>query len=58
MGEHATHPTRDRIEELEKALRDVVYEITHLSQRRDDGSHECRISARTLARARAAIYRT
>lgn len=37
------------------ALREMVYETTHLSPVEDDGSHWCRISAGTLAQARAAI---
>lgn len=36
------------------ALRVVIYETTHLSPRRDDGSHDCRISAEALRSARAA----
>jgi hypothetical protein len=37
------------------ALTSMVYETTHLSPRNDDGSHDCRISAATLAAAREAL---
>lgn len=40
---------------LREALREMVYETTHLSQREDDGSHICKISGKTLAMARAAL---
>lgn len=46
---------QDRIEQLEKALREMVYETTHLSPCEDDGSHKCKISGATLAKARAAL---
>ena len=38
-----------------EALRAFIYETTHLSPCRDDGSHDCRISAETLAKGRAAF---
>jgi hypothetical protein len=40
---------------LEIALTNVIYEITHLSLQRDDGSHDCRISGNALAEAREAL---
>jgi hypothetical protein len=40
---------------LRAALTSMVYETTHLSPRNDDGSHDCRISAATLAAAREAL---
>lgn len=47
-----------RVRELEEALREMVYETTHLSSEEDDGSHWCKISNATLARARAALSDT
>jgi hypothetical protein len=44
-----------RIAELEGALREMVYETTHLSPEYDDGSHWCKISKRALEKARAAL---
>lgn len=38
-----------------EALREMVYEATHLSSREDDGSHRCRITGPTLAKARDAL---
>lgn len=43
--------------ELEEALAQFIYETTHLSPLNDDGSHDCRISAECLEKARAAIKR-
>jgi hypothetical protein len=40
---------------LETALANLVYEVTHLSPRNDDGSHDCRISAEALQIAREAL---
>lgn len=40
---------------LAAALEWLVYEITHLSPREDDGSHKCRISGDALERARRAL---
>lgn len=40
---------------LLEALAELVHEVTHLSQREDDGSHWCRITAATLEKARRAI---
>lgn len=40
---------------LRGALRQMVYETTHLSPMEDDGSHKCRISAAALADARSAL---
>jgi hypothetical protein len=44
-----------RSEALEAALREIVYETTHLSVLEDDGSHNCRISKGALDQARAAL---
>ena len=41
--------------DLLAALVVMVYETTHLSPCRADGSHDCRISGDALAKARAAI---
>jgi hypothetical protein len=46
------HPQEQR---LRAALLAMVYEATHLSPERDDGSHDCRISAATLRAAREAL---
>jgi hypothetical protein len=46
---------RNRIEALEKAIRKIIYETTHLSALEDDGSHNCRISKDALDQARAAL---
>ena len=48
----------ERIAELQEALTAFVYETTHLSPCRTDGSHDCRIPAQTLSRARAALTNT
>jgi hypothetical protein len=40
---------------LEKALRNLVHEVTHLSPAEDDGSHWCRITAEALHNAREAL---
>ena len=42
-------------EMLRKALREMVYETTHLSPVQDDGSHWAKISGSALAQARAAL---
>jgi len=39
---------------LREALGELIYEVTHLSPQEDDGSHWCRITGRTLKKARAA----
>ena len=44
-----------RVTKLEGALREMVYEATHLSPQNIDGSHWCKISKRTLDKARAAL---
>ena len=44
-----------RVAKLEGALREMVYEATHLSPQEDDGSHWCKISKGTLEKARAAL---
>lgn len=49
---------RARVETLELALRNMVYETTHLSPAEDDGSHWCRVSSEVLAQARAALNDT
>jgi hypothetical protein len=44
-----------RVKVLEDALREMVYETTHLSPQEDDGSHWAKISAAALGRARTAL---
>jgi len=46
---------RLEIERLRTALREMIYETTHLSPENDDGSHDCRIRATTLRQAREAL---
>ena len=41
--------------QLKAALREMLYEATHLSPQEDDGSHWAKISKRTLEKARAAL---
>ncbi len=43
---------------LRAALAKMVYQATHLSPERDDGSHTCRIDSDVLAAARAALAPT
>ena len=43
------------IEKLREALRELIYETTHLSPQEDDGSHRCTITGETLRKARAAL---
>lgn len=45
-------------EELREALKEMVYETTHLSPMEPDGGHRCWISGPTLKRARAALKDT
>lgn len=40
---------------LLEALREFVYETTHLSREEEDGSHWCRIPKATLEKGRAAL---
>jgi len=40
---------------LREALRELIYETTHLSPQEDDGSHRCTITGETLRKARAAL---
>ena len=40
---------------LRAALRELIYETTHLSPQQDDGSHRCTITGETLRKARAAL---
>jgi transcriptional regulator with XRE-family HTH domain len=40
---------------MAEALKEMVYETTHLSPPEDDGAHKCRISAAALSRAREAL---
>jgi hypothetical protein len=42
-------------EKLRAALRELIYETTHLSPQEDDGSHRCTITGETLRKARAAL---
>lgn len=44
-----------RIETLENALREMVYETTHLSPMEPDGSHKCKISGSALEKSRNAL---
>lgn len=44
-----------KIDSLTEALCRMVYETTHLSPQRDDGSHDCRISNAALTAAREAL---
>ena len=46
------------VERLREALRVMIYETTHLSPMRPDGSHWCRITADALNIARAALEGT
>ena len=46
---------RARVKGLKDALREMVYDATHLSPRADDGSHTAKISAATLEHARTAL---
>lgn len=53
--------SEERAEEvltLRRALSVMLYEATHLSPAREDGSHDCRISAVALETARHALART
>jgi len=51
-------PTQDeRVKALVDALREFIYETTHLSPLEDDGSHWCKISDDCLETARAFIAR-
>jgi hypothetical protein len=43
------------VERLKAALRTMVYETTHLSPEKDDGSHWCSITADALQAARTAL---
>jgi hypothetical protein len=45
------------IQRLRAALKEYVYETTHLSPQNDDGSHWCKISKDVLANAREALKR-
>lgn len=42
-------------ERLREALREMVYETTHLSPCKPNGDHDCTIKADTLVRARLAL---
>ena len=44
-----------RVAALEKALKRMVYETTHLSPMKPNGDHDCTIKADALAQARAAL---
>ncbi len=58
-GAASMGPIIQRLESENARLRGVlqamVYETTHLSPCRPDGSHDCRISGEALAAARAAL---
>lgn len=45
----------DIIVQMSIALREMIYEATHLSPAEADGSHWCKISGETLRSARGAI---
>ena len=49
---------KEEIEKLRAALRELIYEITHLSPQEDDGSHRCTITGETLRKARMALGET
>jgi hypothetical protein len=40
---------------IREALESFIYETTHLSPERPDGSHDCRISKETLTKGREAL---
>lgn len=40
---------------MEEVLRELMYEITHLSPEEPDGSHWCKVSKATLDKARKAL---
>jgi hypothetical protein len=52
---HVRAEEREKVKGLVEALQLMVYETTHLSPMRDDGSHNCRISKNALEQARAAL---
>lgn len=45
----------DVVREMARALREMVYEATHLSPMEPDGSHWCKISEEALTASRAAL---
>ena len=49
-GDNASAPSQDQL--LFDALAEFVYEATHLSPEREDGSHWCKISSECLSNAR------
>lgn len=48
-------PRVEDVRRMREALKEMVYETTHLSSSEEDGSHICKISAQTLSQARAAL---
>lgn len=52
MADAPVEPPYDTIRE---ALREMIYEITHLSREEEDGGHWCKISKTTLEHARIAL---
>jgi septal ring factor EnvC (AmiA/AmiB activator) len=49
------HDRKAKNARLRAALRELIYETTHLSPQEDDGSHRCTITGETLRKARAAL---
>lgn len=45
----------DAIQKAREALREMIYETTHLSPEEADGAHKCIIPARALSNARSAL---
>ncbi len=55
VSEDPAEEAADEIEKLRAALRELIYETTHLSPQEDDGSHRCTITGETLRKARMAL---
>lgn len=51
----ALNTAEDRERVLREALREMVYETTHLSAMDPTGAHDCTIGGDALAKARAAL---
>lgn len=45
----------EAIQKAREALREMIYETTHLSPEEADGAHKCIIPARALSNARSAL---
>ena len=50
--------TMKALDEIQEALRQMIYETTSLSPLEDDGSHKCRITKGALEAARQAYHQT